>query len=192
MQWSLVLFISMISGCTAAAGSNLANVQNILDYIYTDDSNQTPPRICSPIPGGSIVNRCENSTKPILEIQSLTIDPYPLVPGHTTFKMVYRLRKDIPSGSTLKLTSFSGDKGIFDGELDLCEYFMFGNIFCPVEVTPPDEMKEMKQVLEVPEDAPPGIYSFMATAYTPDNEEIIRLAANIDLRNPMLSHHDDL
>lgn len=174
----------------AAGSSDLANVNNILDYVYPDPSDR--PKTCAPIPGGSVINRCENGTRPILEIQSLTIDPYPLEPGHTNFNMVYRLRKDIPQGSTLKLTSFSDEKGIFDGELDLCQYFMFGNIFCPVDVTPPDEMKEMKQVLEVPDDAPEGIYSFLATAYTPEGEEIIQLAANIDLRNPKLTHHDDL
>jgi len=167
-------------------------VTKLLQLAYKDNLIETP-KDCKPLGGGSVVNICNNGTDPLMKISSLTIEPYPLTPGHTVFHMVYKLTKTIPKGTILHLSSFADDKPIYSGPIDLCEYLPFANIYCPVQ--PTDEWIKMKQVLEIPDDVPPAIYSFVATAVDIDGELVMRMAANIDLRNDDLKrrvHGDDL
>ncbi|ANB15156.1 hypothetical protein AWJ20_2780 [Sugiyamaella lignohabitans] len=199
----LVLLLGDVSAKKSSKTSNKApaitsvpintDISNILDQVFKNMKYQAP-KDCKPLPGGSIVNVCNNGTDPLLKIKEFTIDPYPLVPGHVTFNMIYELEKEIPQGTYLRITSFSEDGPIFDGQVDFCQYATFAEIKCPVPAS--NEPLHMKQVLEVPDDVPRGVYSFFFTAWSPDNELFTGIAANMQIDNKKLFipsvHGDDL
>lgn len=192
MKLFFVISCVLAALCSAKkAKTKEVPIDDLLKLAYSINPTDAP-KDCALLPGNEAVYRCNNGTSPLLKISSFTIDKYPLTPGHTNFNMVYKLTDTIEKGSTLHIRSYSDmHEEIFDGEVDLCDYLTFANIECPVSIT--DGFTQMKQTLEIPDDVPPGVYSFVATARNHKGEEFIRVASNINLENKHYGiQHDEL
>lgn len=178
-----------IAALTACANAALTTLDELLEA--TARANVSPDD-CVAIDENDNVWVChkDGDADQLMKVAALDINPYPLAPGHVQFKLTYKLYEDVPKGSKLELTSFADDdQPFYDGELDLCEWVAYGRVQCPIPKTVGFE--DMKQTLEVPDDANPGNFSFFGRAMTPDNREIVQFAGIVELVNPSSAVHGD-
>ncbi|KAG0681284.1 Phosphatidylglycerol/phosphatidylinositol transfer protein [Kluyveromyces marxianus] len=165
---SIRSIVSLILFCA------LANAISLSELV-----RQAPLTLNRPIPGGSPLLQCDLEEPQSLDITSVSLDPNPPQRGENLTIVASGLLKTVvEEGAYVDVEVRLGYIKLLSQTYDLCEQLEENDVSglkCPL---PADEYDLLKSV-EIPNEVPPGRYSFFARAYNADDTQITCLTGEI-------------
>lgn len=129
------------------------------------------------IPGNSPIELCAVDEPHFLDIESVTLDPNPPVPGaNLTIKASGVLETDVVDGAYVDIVVNYGFITLVRRTFDLCELLPEVDMECPVE----KGFLSVTREVEIPDGIPPGEYSIHAEAYTVGDDLLTCLNAVVE------------
>ncbi|GEQ69662.1 hypothetical protein JCM33374_g3335 [Metschnikowia sp. JCM 33374] len=130
-----------------------------------------------PVPGNAPIINCESSSRQILDLQKVIIDPNPPVKGQNlTFTAIGYLSEDVVDGAYVDVDVRYGYIRLIHQTYDLCEESKNIDLECPLK----KGEHVISKSVEIPAEVPPGKYVVNARAYSKDDKLITCLTATVD------------
>ncbi|KOH00314.1 sterol transporter [Saccharomyces eubayanus] len=161
MNQGLKLLFGLLFLYTAAVQAGVISIFNAL-----------PPPNSKPISGESPLYQCDVSDKQLLEIKEIDLSPNPPVRGQNlTITANGEVFETIEEGSYVEVEVRLGYIRLLSQTFDLCQTLEDNDIeglSCPIEPGSYD----VKKLVEIPGEVPPGRYVVLARAYTESDDLI--------------------
>ncbi|KAM9919430.1 hypothetical protein OXX80_001133 [Metschnikowia pulcherrima] len=160
-------------------------LDSVGNSVLSKAGNGESPRIINtfpvpddkPVPGNAPIINCESSSRQILDLQSVVIDPNPPVKGENlTFSAVGYLSEDIVDGAYVDVDVRYGFIRLIHQTYDLCAEATNIDLECPIK----KGENIISKSVEIPAEVPPGKYVVNARAYTKDDKLITCLTATVE------------
>lgn len=141
--------------------------------------NALPPPNTKPINGESPLYQCDILDKQLVEIKEVNLDPNPPVRGENlTISANGEVFETIEEGAYIDVEVRLGYIRLLSQTFDLCETLEDNDIeglSCPIE---PGEYN-IKKIVEIPGEVPPGKYVVVERAYTEKDDLITCLTGEV-------------
>lgn len=159
-------------------------VGSFSELLSTDKNSEAPAKIVvfptpddKPVPGNAPIINCDSSSKQILDLQRVVIDPNPPAKGaNLTFVATGYLDVDIVDGAYVDVDVRYGFIRLIHQTYDLCSEAKNIDLTCPIK----KGEQVLTKLVEIPAEVPPGKYVVNARAYTKDDELITCLTATVE------------
>lgn len=171
----ILAFIALSVPLTSAF-SGPDSIEELVKMAYPDTYQDIEP--FKPLPGSPWAYVSGNDSS-ILRIHDLSTTSYPLYPGEVGFGLENSLMEEFPEGTETQIVFFEGNVMTANTTFDMCQYMVFGELFCPL----PKHLsaESINRTLIIPNNVKAAQYSFIATAISPEKKLVARFAAMIDL-----------
>lgn len=156
-------------GNAVFSGKEQSDSSKIINTFPTPDER--------PVPGNAPIINCESSSRQVLDLQNVVIDPNPPIKGENlTFSALGFLSEDIVEGAYVDVDVRYGFIRLIHQTYDLCEEAKNIDLECPIK----KGQNIISKLVEIPAEVPPGKYVVNARAYTKDDKLITCLTATVE------------
>lgn len=171
MKVSIPLVTFLASSVSALSLGNL---------LFESQELITPPNAQAEVPGDSPIETCLDEEPQLVDIEEVNISPNPPIPGtNLTISARGTLKTDLVDGSYVDVLVRYGFIVLVNKRYDLCELLPEVELECPVKAG----YLRLERTVELPEEVPPGFYTVEAKAYTPEEELLTCLQAEVSIDN---------